>query len=332
MAIVLVTGGAGYIGSHTCSRIKKAGHTPVVFDNLCNGHREFVRWGPFEFGDIRDPKRLNEVFALYRPDAVIHFAALIEVGQSIRTPLEFYDNNVAGTITLLNAAVEWNCRRIVFSSTCATYGDPCSNPIEESHPQAPINPYGRSKLMIERILADLSIRGEMSVAVLRYFNAAGAAIEEGIGEWHDPETHAVPLAVATALGLRKSFTLFGDTYETLDGSCIRDYVHVKDLAEAHLLALERLLKDGSSLEVNLGSGTGTSVMQLLSAVERVSGRSIAVEKHPPREGDAPALVADASKAAELLDWRTSHDLSSIVSSAWEWHSHHGFYSRDRDKI
>lgn len=324
----MVVGGAGYIGSHTCMRLSRMGHTPIVYDNFCNGHRSFVRWGPSEEGDIRDTARLNEVFESYRPDAIVHFAAFIEVGHSVAQPLDFFENNVAGSVNLLKAAARHGCRRIVFSSTCATYGKPHSARITEEHPQAPINPYGRSKLMVENILSDLVAVGSIDAVILRYFNAAGAACDDGIGERHNPETHAIPLAIAAAQGEIPHFTLFGDNYETPDGSCIRDYVHVLDLADAHVRAVEYLLNGGGMIALNLGSGTGTSVLELMDAVRIVSQKELSVMRSLPREGDPPVLVADASLALKVLGWQAKHDLHSIVSSAWQWHSGAGVLPRN----
>src|SRR5712675_1757559 len=271
MTNILVAGGAGYIGAHTCLDLFSKGFTPIVYDNLSNGHAEFVKWGPLEIGDIRDRSRLDEVLAKYKPLAIIHFAAAIEVGESVRDHGAYYDNNVAGTITLLFAAQAAGIDKIVFSSTCATYGIPVSIPMGESHPQLPINPYGRSKLIVEQILQDLDrYRGLRSV-ILRYFNAAGADPEGRIGERHFPETHAIPLAIETALGKRSHFQVMGSDYRTRDGSCIRDFVHVSDLADAHTRAVGHLLSGGGSVALNLGTGQGTTVKELLSAIRRVSG-------------------------------------------------------------
>lgn len=320
MATILVVGGAGYIGAHCCLDLASRGHRPVVYDNLSNGHEEFVRWGPLEVGDLHDRDRLRAVMDRHRPAAIIHFAALIEVGHSLLDPLSFYDNNVGGTIGLLSAAAGAGIDKLVFSSTCATYGDPQTTPMAEEHPQAPINPYGRSKLMVERILADLdALRGLRSV-VLRYFNAAGADEEGRIGEWHDPETHAIPIAIEVALGRRPAFTINGSDYDTRDGTCIRDFVHVMDLADAHTRAVEHLLAGGASATVNLGTGTGTSLAELLDVVRAVSGRDLPVASGPRRAGDAPALVADNRRAKELLGWEPKRSIEDIVASAWRWHS------------
>jgi UDP-glucose 4-epimerase len=322
MSNILVAGGAGYIGSHTCLDLFNKGFTPVVYDNLSNGHAEFVKWGPLEVGDIRDRGRLDEVFTKYDPLAIIHFAAAIEVGESVRDPGGYYDNNVSGTITLLRAAQVAGINKIVFSSTCATYGIPSSIPMNETHPQSPINPYGRSKLIVEQILRDLDLYQGFRSFILRYFNAAGADPEGRIGEWHTPETHAIPIAIETALGRRPHFQVLGTDYETRDGSCVRDFVHVLDLADAHTRAVEHLLGNGASQALNLGTGHGTSVKELLEAVQNVVGRSFRIRYGPRREGDSPTLVADNSLAKRTIDWSPQHDLKSIIGTAWNWHSNY----------
>ncbi len=320
MTNILVVGGAGYIGSHTCLDLASKGFTPVVYDNLSNGHAEFVRWGPFEHGDIRDRARLDVVLDTYKPAAIVHFAALIEVGESVRNPTGFFENNVAGTLTLLSAAQAAGIDKLVFSSTCATYGLPQAMPMDETHPQAPINPYGRSKLIVEQMLSDLdAYEGFRSVA-LRYFNAAGADTEGRIGEWHSPETHAIPLAIDAALGRRSDFKVFGWDYDTRDGTCVRDFVHVLDLADAHSRAVQYLLDGGDSVALNLGTGDGTTVKELLSAIEAVSGKSFPVEYVGRREGDSPMLVADNGKARSVLGWQPRFDLTAIIETAWNWHS------------
>jgi UDP-glucose 4-epimerase len=317
---ILVTGGAGYIGSHTCLRLAEAGFVPVVYDNLSNGWRRFVQWGPFEQGDIRDGARLDEVIAKHKPQAVVHFAALIEVGESVKHPGRFYENNVAGAISLIEAARRGGVDAMVFSSTCATYGDPVRVPMDETHPQNPLNPYGRSKLMVEQALADFDKYAGFRSVSLRYFNAAGADPEGRIGERHEPETHAIPLAVAAAMGKRKGFSLFGTDYDTRDGTCVRDYIHVLDLADAHVLALKRLLDGGPTDVFNLGTGTGTTVRELIGAIRRKSNLPFEVTETGRREGDAPILVADNRKAREVLGWRPKYELEDIVSSAWDWHA------------
>ena len=317
---ILVVGGAGYIGSHTCLDLANKGFQPVVFDNFSNGHREFVKWGPAEEGDIRDRARLDEVLAKHKPAAILHFAALIEVGESVKDPVSFYENNVIGTLTLLSAAQAAGINAFVFSSTCATYGLPQSVPLDETHRQVPINPYGRTKYIVEQALADYDQYKSLRSVVLRYFNAAGADFEGRIDEWHQPETHAIPLAIDAALGRRQGFKVFGSDYETRDGTCVRDYIHVLDLADAHVRAVEYLLKGGESVALNLGTGTGTTVRELLGAIEDVSNRPFPVEYIGRREGDSHTLVANNDKARDVLGWVPQYDLSEIIRSAWAWHA------------
>jgi len=319
MQTVLVSGGAGYVGSHTCLRLAEAGFLPVVFDNLSNGHAEFVQWGPLEVGDIRDAARLDAVFAAHKPVALLHFAALIEVGESVQSPGRFYDNNVAGAICLIEAARRAGIKAMVFSSTCATYGDPQQVPMDETHPQAPLNPYGHTKLMIEQVLRDLDRYSDFRSIALRYFNAAGADPEGRIGERHHPETHAIPLAIAAAMNGGQGFKIFGDDYPTPDGTAVRDYVHVLDLADAHVLALRALLAGGPSDVFNLGTGTGTSVNELAAAIGSASGVEFTPGRAARRGGDAPVLVADNRKAREVLGWAPRRDLKDIIQSAWRWH-------------
>ncbi|GIK47413.1 MAG: UDP-glucose 4-epimerase GalE [Hyphomonadaceae bacterium] len=319
MATILVTGGAGYVGSHCCLALKRAGHDVVVYDNLFNGHERFVKWGPFERGDIRDKARLAEVFARHKPAAVIHCAALIEVGESVKFPDRFYDNNVAGALALLDVMREAGVGPFVFSSTCATYGEPLRLPMDETHPQNPVSPYGWTKLMIERASRDIAAAYGMSFAHLRYFNAAGAAPEEGVGERHEPETHAIPLALMTLLGRRDGFKIFGQDWDTRDGSCLRDYIHVLDLADAHVRAVERLMSGGESLAANLGVGDGVTVIELLAAIERVTGKRVPASPAPRRAGDAPALVANNAYARRELGWTPARDIDAIIADAWKWH-------------
>ncbi len=320
---VLVTGGAGYVGSHACKALARAGHEPVVYDNLLRGHRSLVRWGPLEQGDIADAQGLREVIRKHEPEAVMHFAALAYVGESVTAPEIYYRTNVAGSLALLEAMREHGVRSMVFSSSCATYGLPASLPMSEAHPQAPINPYGASKLMVERMLPDYAAAHGLRWISLRYFNAAGADPDGEIGETHDPETHAAPLAIFAALGRTSAFPVFGTDYPTADGSAVRDYVHVADLATAHVAALDYLARGGSSLALNLGTGAGTSVLELVRAVERVAGRPLPVERRPRRSGDPPLLLADARLAAEVLGWRPDYtDINDIVATAWAWHLHH----------
>ena len=320
MATILVTGGAGYVGSHCAMALAKAGHRVVVYDNLRNGHREFAKWGQFVEGDIRDRARLSALFAEHKPDAVLHCAALIEVGESVKHPARFWDNNVGGTLALLEVMRAAGCNAFVFSSTCATYGAPLRLPMDEAHPQNPVSPYGWTKLAIEQASRDYAAAYGLKFAHLRYFNAAGAAAGEGIGERHDPETHAIPLALFALLGKRDGFKIFGDDYETRDGTCLRDYVHVLDLADAHVRAIERLLGGGASLAANLGTGDGVTVKELLAAIERVTGRSVPAERAPRREGDAPALLADNTLARRELGWSPKHGIDAIITDAWAWHS------------
>jgi len=317
---VLVVGGAGYIGSHTCLDLANKGFKPVVYDNFSNGHREFVKWGPAEEGDIRDRARLDEVLAKHKPAAILHFAALIEVGESVKDPVSFYENNVIGTLTLLSAAQAAGVKAFVFSSTCATYGLPQSVPLDESHQQVPINPYGRTKYIVEQALADYDQYKGLRSVILRYFNAAGADFEGRIGEWHTPETHAIPLAIDAALGRRQGFKVFGSDYDTRDGTCVRDYIHVLDLADAHVRAVEYLLEGGDSVALNLGTGTGTTVKELLGTIETVSNRPFPVEYVGRREGDSTTLVANNDKARDVLGWSPQYDLTEIIQSAWNWHA------------
>ena len=317
---MLVVGGAGYIGSHTCLDLANKGFQPVVYDNFSNGHREFVKWGPAEEGDIRDRGRLDEVLAKHKPAAILHFAALIEVGESVKDPVSFYENNVIGTLTLLSAAQAAGVNAFVFSSTCATYGLPQSVPLDESHRQVPINPYGRTKYIVEQALADYDQYKGLRSVVLRYFNAAGADFEGRIGEWHTPETHAIPLAIDAALGRRQGFKVLGSDYDTRDGTCVRDYIHVLDLADAHVRAVEYLLRGGDSVALNLGTGTGTTVKELLGTIETVSNRPFPVEYVGRREGDSTTLVANNDKARDILGWSPQYDLTGIIESAWNWHA------------
>ncbi len=320
MATILVTGGAGYVGAHCCLALKRAGQEVVVYDNLANGHERFVKWGPFERGDIRDKARLTEVFARHKPAAVLHCAALIEVGESVKFPDRFYDNNVTGALVLLDVMRAHGVGAFVFSSTCATYGEPVRLPMDETHPQAPVSPYGWTKLMIEQASRDMAAAYGLKFAHLRYFNAAGACPDEGIGERHEPETHAIPLALATLLGRREGFKIFGQDWETRDGSCLRDYIHVLDLADAHVRAIERLIGGGESLAANLGTGDGVTVLELLAAIERVTGKRVPASPAPRRDGDAPALVANNALARRELGWSPARGIDQIIADAWTWHS------------
>lgn len=316
---ILVVGGAGYIGSHACKALAAAGHQPVVYDNLSTGHADFVKWGPLEVGDIRDADRLGDVMGKHAPDLVMHFAALAYVGESVAEPAKYYDVNVNGTGTLLRVMLDHGVKRIVFSSTCATYGIPDAMPIAETTPQDPINPYGYTKLVVERMLRDFETAYGLQWAALRYFNAAGCDAEGEIGEDHDPETHVIPLALMSAMGQRPAFKLFGDDYPTRDGSPVRDYIHVTDLASAHLKAAEYLVSGKPSIAMNLGTGNGTTVFELVAAIERVSGRKVPLEIAPRRPGDPPELYASAQRAADVLGWVPEHSsLDEIVATALQW--------------
>lgn len=316
---VLVTGGAGYIGSHTCKALAQAGYMPAVYDNLSRGNGWAVKWGPLEVGDIMDVDRLREVLRAHKPIGVIHFAAFAYVGESVEDPLLYYRNNVGGTMALLSAMTAEGVDRLVFSSTCATYGTPATNPIREDMPQNPINPYGHSKLMVERILRDCVRAGNLDAVALRYFNAAGADAEGEIGEVHDPETHLIPLALAAAKGVAPPLTVFGDDHPTPDGTCIRDYIHVTDLADAHVRALAYVKGNAGFNVFNLGTGVGISINELIAAVRDVTGSEVPFSFGPRRAGDPAALVADPTRAREALGWQTQNsDLNSILSTAWRW--------------
>ncbi len=318
---ILVTGGAGYIGSHTCKSLFHHGFEPICYDNLVYGHREFVKWGPLEEGDINDSQRLHSVFHKYQPEAVMHFAAYAYVGESMADPLKYYKNNVHGSMTLLNVMRECNVENIIFSSTCATYGIPKAIPIPDSHVQQPVNPYGRSKLVIEHMLRDYAYAYSLRACSLRYFNAAGSDPDGQIGEWHDPETHLIPNVMLAAAGKRESITVFGDDYDTRDGTCVRDYIHVTDLAEAHVLALEAVEERPGLKTYNLGNDEGYSVKEIIDVSAGVCGREIPVQIGNRRPGDPPVLIADSSKARTELGWKPNYDnLEQIIKTAWDWFS------------
>jgi UDP-arabinose 4-epimerase len=317
---VLVTGGAGYIGSHACKALAAAGHTPIAFDNLRTGHRWAVRWGPFEHGDVTDPARIAEALRAHRPEAVMHFAALAYVGESVQRPDLYYRVNVGGTLSLIEAMRATDVGRMVFSSSCATYGEPATTPICESAAQQPVNPYGWSKLMSEQVLRDASQAFGLSVTALRYFNAAGADPDGEVGEEHEPETHLLPLVLQAAAGRRTHIDIFGDDYPTPDGACVRDYIHVSDLAAAHVAALER--SDGFAA-FNLGVGRGASVKQVIEAARKVTGKAIPARVAARRPGDPPVLVADARLAGESLAWApVLPDLETMIETAWRWMRDH----------
>jgi UDP-arabinose 4-epimerase len=313
---ILVTGGAGYIGSHTAKLLRLEGIEPVVYDNLSTGNRSSVRWGPFVNGDILDAAHLIEVIEKYEPEAVIHFAASAYVGESVTDPAKYYHNNVVGTLLLLDACRRTGLGKIIFSSSCATYGVPDTLPIVEATPQKPINPYGRTKLIAEHILADYAAAFGLRYVVLRYFNACGADPEGELGEWHAPETHLIPRALLAAAGKIPHLEVFGDDYDTHDGTCVRDYIHVADLAHAHLLAYRHLAGESENLAVNLGSGRGFSIQEVLGAIDRVTGKPVPIAIRPRRAGDPPALYADAGLARDVLGFSPRYsNLETIVRTA-----------------
>lgn len=319
---VLVSGGAGYVGSHAARMLAKAGHEVWAYDNLVFGHRGAVAPGRLIEGDLLDKEKLVGVLREKQIDAVMHFAAFAYVGESVTDPAKYYHNNIVGTLSLMEAMRAADVRRIVFSSTCATYGEPESVPIRESQTQNPINPYGYTKLVIERALSDYSRAYGWGYAALRYFNASGASADGDLGEDHDPETHLIPLVLQVALGQREHITIFGDKLPTPDGTCIRDYIHVDDLASAHISALEKL-GPGVEFRCNLGTGQGTSVKEVVDACREVTGHPIPAVVAPPRAGDPPALIADPSLARRELGWVPRFtSIKPIVESAWRWHQSH----------
>jgi len=318
---VLVTGGAGYIGSHTAKTLARASHVPVVFDNFTSGHRWAAKWGPVLEHDLADTKALQAALRDQHVEAVLHFAASLLVGESVRDPRKYFWNNVVNTLRLLDAMREAGVRLIVFSSSAAVYGEPTKVPIPEDHTTLPVNPYGETKLMMERALKWYGNAYDLRWMALRYFNAAGADPEGELGEGHDPETHLIPLVIKAALGVRPQVEIYGTDYPTPDGTAIRDYIHVTDLAAAHVRALEYLANGGTSQSLNLGTGEGHSVRAVIEAVGRVSPRPVPFRDAPRRAGDPPALVADSSRAASVLGWTPQRSgLDAIVESAWAWHS------------
>ncbi|MGO8693154.1 MAG: UDP-glucose 4-epimerase GalE, partial [Rectinemataceae bacterium] len=316
---VLIVGGAGYIGSHVAKHLALQGMEPVVLDDLSRGSRAALKWGPFYEGSCGSRPLLDRVFSENAIEAVMHFAAFAYVGESVERPDLYYGNNVAAALTLLDAMVAHGVRHFVFSSSCATFGEALSLPIDETHPQHPINPYGRTKLMVERILADYDRAFGLRSCVFRYFNAAGCDPEGEIGENHDPETHLIPLVLESLGGRGPAISIFGTDYPTPDGTCLRDYVHVNDLAEAHRLGLQKLLETGHSEDYNLGNGNGFSVREVVAAAERVTGLRASVIEKPRRPGDPPALVGSSAKARAILGWKPHYtDLEEIIRTAWLW--------------
>ncbi len=323
MKNILVVGGAGYIGSHMCKYLAKEGYIPIVLDNLIYGHRKAVRWGPFMEGSIADTVLLRKVFSEYQITAVMHFAAFCYVGESVEDPAKYYRNNVANTINLLDVMLERNVYNFIFSSSCATYGEPIKIPITEQHPQYPINPYGRTKLIVEQVLDDYRSSYGLRSVSLRYFNAAGADPDGELGEDHTPETHLIPIVLQTALGQREEVNIFGDDYPTRDGTCMRDYIHVVDLAQAHFLALQRLLGGSNGGAYNLGNGRGNSVKEVIEVARNITGKSIPSKITERRPGDPAVLVSSSKNAIKELGWEPQfQDLHSIIETAWRWHRNH----------
>ncbi|TWT77041.1 UDP-glucose 4-epimerase [Posidoniimonas polymericola] len=318
---ILVTGGAGYVGSHAVKCLTANGHNVWVYDNLVYGHKAAAPADRLVVGDLHESEKLVKLFKEHDIEAVMHFAAYAFVGESVTDPAKYYQNNVVGTLSLLDAMRECGVKKIVFSSTCATYGVPQQVPIPEDHPQSPINPYGYTKLVIERAMEDYRHAYDLGYAALRYFNASGASADGSIGEDHTPETHLIPLVLDVALGKRESITVFGTDYPTPDGSCIRDYIHVDDLADAHLAALKQL-EPGKSLKLNLGTGRGMSVKEVIGICEDVTGKRIATVLGERREGDPPELVANPQTAEDAIGWKAKRSMRETIESAWAWHSSH----------
>lgn len=322
--MILVTGGAGYIGSHCVIALLNKGYEVAIFDNLSTGHSKTIetlkKYGQVKFykGDLNNSAEINSVFDENKIDAVVHFAAFSQVGESVKNPQKYYYNNVCGTISLLNAMLNHNVKNIVFSSTAATYGEPKYVPIDENHPQNPINPYGQTKLMIEKIMDDYDKAYNLKSVRLRYFNVAGADSQNRIGEWHKPETHLIPNILKSTFGGGKTFEMYGNDYNTKDGTCVRDYINVEDLAQAHLLALDYLNNGGETNFFNLGTNDGNSVKEVFSNCEIVTQKTIPVKQMPRREGDPATLVADNTKAKEILKWEPKKSLEQSISSAYEW--------------
>jgi len=318
--MILITGGAGYIGSHVNKLLNKKGHKTVVFDNLSRGHRELAKWGKFFEGDLARPEDIRKCFKKYKTDAVMHFAAYAYVGESMSEPGKYYQNNVVNTLNLLDVMRGFGIKRFIFSSTCSTYGDPLRIPITEKHPQNPVNAYGRTKFIVEKMLADYDRAYGIKHVNLRYFNAAGADPEGETGEWHEPETHLIPLALDAAAGKRDHVSIFGCDYKTPDGTCVRDYIHVNDLAEAHILALKLLQKTGKSDSFNLGNGRGFSVREIIETAEKITGRKIKTVPAPRRPGDPAVLIGGSAKAKRILGWKPRlNRIETIIETAWKWH-------------
>lgn len=326
---LLIVGGAGYIGSHMVKMLLDEGHQVVVVDNLSNGYRDAVLGGEFIHGDLADKTLLQKIFGQHRFDGVMHFASFIQVGESVIKPSKYYQNNVVNTLNLLDTMVAFEVKKFIFSSTAAIFGEPNYSPIDEKHPKQPINPYGLSKLMVEEILSDYDKAYGLKAMCLRYFNAAGADASGLLGERHEPETHLIPLVLQAASGRRANIQLFGKDYDTPDGTCIRDYIHVFDLCQAHLLALVKLVNGAESNAYNLGNGNGYSVQEVINAAEKVTAKKIKIIESPRRGGDAARLVADSKRARTELGWHPLYpDLETIVKHAWNWENK----SQEQEKI
>lgn len=321
--MILITGGLGYVGSHAVLRLLEAGREVIIYDNLVYGHRKASCGAPYVIGDLADPESLRKLFSEYDIDSVMHFAAFAAVGESVENPRKYFDNNVSAGLNLLAAMLEADVKKLVFSSTCAIFGEPVRVPIDEEHPKSPTNPYGESKLFFEQILKWYDVAYGLKSSCLRYFNAAGAHPSGMIGEDHAPERHLIPLAIGAATGRTGPLTIFGNDYDTPDGTCIRDYIHVSDLAEAHLLALERMESGGGSAAYNLGNGNGYSVLEVIEAVDRVTGLKTPYNVGPRRAGDPARLVGSSGKAMDELGWQPKlNTLDKIVQTAWDWHRTH----------
>lgn len=323
MKQILVVGGAGYIGSYMCKYLFQNGYEILVFDNLISGHREAVKYGHLIKGDLADEKSLDNVFENYNIEVVMHFAAFAYVGESVKNPGKYYRNNVINTITLLDTMLKHNVKNFIFSSTCATFGEQNHTAISETHIQSPINPYGRSKLMVEKILQDYNNAYQLNYSILRYFNAAGADPDGELGEDHEPETHLIPLLMQTALGKIDVINVFGDDFKTRDGTCVRDYIHIADLAQAHFLSLEKMLSEQANQIYNLGNGTGHTVKEVIEVARKVTGRKIPANITARRAGDPAVLIGSSEKALKELGWKPKfNELTTIIDTAWKWHYNH----------
>ena len=318
--MILIVGGAGYIGSHVNKVLNERGYETIILDNLSYGHEELVKWGTLCKCDLANINEVDDIFTKYDINAVMHFSSFIDVGESVRNPEKYYNNNVVNTMNLLNVMLKHDVKKFIFSSTCATYGIPQKIPLTENHPQNPINPYGWTKLMVERILKDYDTAYGLKSVILRYFNASGADESGIIGEWHNPETHLIPLILDAAMGKREDIKIFGTDYDTPDGTCIRDYIHVTDLADAHILSLEYLNNNNQSNQFNLGNGQGFSVREVIESVKRVTGRNFNVTQTQRREGDPAILIGSSKKAKDTLGWDPQYvNIDKIIETAWNWH-------------